>query len=610
MGSRRLIVSAFAALAAALVWVPTAQATFHLMSIREVYPGSAAHPASGYVELQMYASGQNLVAGHALTVYNAAGTATGTFTFSSDVANAANQQTILIGDSGVQSTFGVAPDLTVSGIGIATAGGAACWAGSIDCVSWGSFSGSTPSASGSPADPSGIPDGKALRRTIEPGCPTLLEKSDDTNSSATDFFDATPNPRDNSSPIVETACAGPTTTIDSKPANPTNSTSASFTYHSTPSGASFECKLDTGSFKSCSASGIEYAGPLAEGTHTFQVRGKGAGEVLGAAASYSWRIDTTPPTAIIDTHPADPSSGASAAFEYHSNESGSSFECSLAAEGSADSFSFCPSTGKTYLGLADGSYTFKVRATDPAGNLGSAASFQWTVDNSVADTTPPETTILSAPSDPSDSSTAGFTYGSNEPGSRFECELDGAGFADCSAAGITYTGLANGSHSFEVRAIDPSANVDPTPAGYSFDVEVIQPPVANPNPAAPPSATPSVLAISTHAPPPPDTRITAKPHRRTSDRTPTLRFRANVVGARFQCSVDGGRFRLCRSPFTTRRLQPGRHRVEVRSLAGGVVDPTPAVTVFRVLERRGAGFRPRRKNRGPHHRRQRPPGMR
>jgi hypothetical protein len=513
MGRRRLILSALAALAAAMVWAPTAQATFHLISIREVYPGSLANPSAGYVELQMYASGQDLVGGQALTIYNAAGTATGTFSFPSNVANAANQQTILIGDSGVLSTFGVAPDLTASGIGIAATGGAACWAGSIDCVAWGGFGGSTPSLSGSPADPLGIPDGMALRRTIEPGCPTLAEGGDDTNDSATDFFDATPSPRNNSSAIVETPCTGPATTIDAKPANPTNSTSASFTYHSTPSGASFECRLDASAFEPCSASGKEYAGPLSEGNHTFQVRGKGTGEVLGAAASYGWRIDTTPPTVTIDTHPADPSSGASAAFAYHSSESGSSFACSLAPEGAADAFAACPATGKTYTGLADGRYGFKLRATDPAGNQGSAGGFEWAVDNSLADTTPPQTTLLSKPPNPSDSSTASFTYESNEPGSSFECSLDGAGFAACPTTGITYTDLANGAHSFAVRAIDASSNADPTPAGYSFDVAVSIPAQVLPvQPAPAPSAAPVL------APTPPPPSPTSRPHRKRRHR--------------------------------------------------------------------------------------------
>jgi len=149
MGGRRVLTVAAVALVAAILAAP-AHATFHLISIREVYPGSVAKPDSGYVELQMYSPGQNFVKGHALTVYDAKGSIAGTFSFP---ANVASQQTILIGDSGVQAAFGVAPDLSSENLVLAAAGGAACWAGSIDCVSWGAFTGSTPSASGSPADP-------------------------------------------------------------------------------------------------------------------------------------------------------------------------------------------------------------------------------------------------------------------------------------------------------------------------------------------------------------------------------------------------------------------------------------------------------------------------
>jgi hypothetical protein len=498
MGGRRLPIALAAAVVAGSCAAAPAQASFHLISIREVYPGSIAKPDAGYVELQMYSSGQNLVGGHALTVYNAGGTAAGTFTFPSSVPNGANQQTILIGDSGVQAAFGVAPDLADAGFAIAAAGGAACWAGSLDCVSWGSFAGSTPSASGSPADPVGIPDGKALRRTIEPGCPTRLEAGDDSGGSATDFFDATPQPRNNASAIVETACTGPTTTIDSKPPSPTNATNAAFTYHASPASTEFECKLDIAAFASCPSGGVEYAGPLAEGSHSLGVRARGAGGVLGPAASYGWRVDTTAPAAILDSHPADPSPGTGASFQFHASETGSSFECSLAVGAAADSFSACAS-GKTYSGLADGEYTFKVRAADAAGNQGEAAAFSWTVDNSLADTTPPETTIVSKPPDPSESPTASFGYESNEPGSSFECELDGAGFAACPSAGVAYAGLGSGSHAFLVRAIDPSDNVDPTPAGYTFGVAVPQAPIAPvatlpPAAAIAPVATPAVIA--------------------------------------------------------------------------------------------------------------------
>src|SRR5204863_1001969 len=45
----------------------------------------------------------------------------------------------------------------------------------------------------------------------------------------------------------------PDTSIDSGPSNPTAATSASFSFSSTEAGSTFECKLDAGSFASCSS---------------------------------------------------------------------------------------------------------------------------------------------------------------------------------------------------------------------------------------------------------------------------------------------------------------------------------------------------------------------
>jgi len=60
------------ALSAAILAQP-ASASFHLMKIREVYPGSAAAPTSDFVVLQMTAAGENFVNGHPITLYGAAG---------------------------------------------------------------------------------------------------------------------------------------------------------------------------------------------------------------------------------------------------------------------------------------------------------------------------------------------------------------------------------------------------------------------------------------------------------------------------------------------------------------------------------------------------------
>ncbi len=87
---------------------------------------------------------------------------------------------------------------------------------------------------------------------------------------------------------------------------------------------------------------------------------------------------------------------------------------------------------------------------------------------------PPDTTITGTPPARSFLSDAQFTFtGSDDitpPGSlTFECRLDGGAWVACSSPKV-YTGLGFGFHTFEVRAIDGSGNVDPTPASYTWEV--------------------------------------------------------------------------------------------------------------------------------------------
>lgn len=583
-GRRFAAVSAMAATVLLATAAP-ALATFHLIKVREVFAGAND---DSYVELQMFAPAQSFLSGHAMTVYNSSGALIHSSTFSAPVAHSANQQTVLIGDTRVGEAFGVTPDLVDPGLNLAAAGGAACWnAGGVpaDCVAWGGFSGgaalqlATGTSAGSPVSPAGMTAGKAIRRTIAPGCPTLLEESDDSNVSATDFSEVAPAPRNNSSAIVEMTCAGaPNTAIDDKPALHSNSASAEFTYDA-PTATSYECKLDAAAFSGCPLGGPKEYTALSEGSHTFQVRGVNASGPDSTPASYTWSVDTVAPTTTIDSHPDSPSSGSSAAFTFHApNEPGSSFKCAL--DGAMPSA--CPATGITYHGLEDGPHSFAVEATDAAGNQQvSATTFGWTVDNSLQDKTPPETTIGSKPPNPSASSTASFTYASNEPSSTFECALDGAAFASCPVAGVTYSGLAGGPHSFQVRATDPSENTDPTPAGYSFDVVLSTPP-----PPPMPSPAPAIAPpppLTRLAPATPDTTISAKPPTRTTDRTPTFRFRSTAAGTSFQCKLDAKPFKPCKSPFTTKPLAYGSHTLQVRALGAAGADSTPAKLHFTVV---------------------------
>ena len=251
----------------------------------------------------------------------------------------------------------------------------------------------------------------------------------------------------------------PDTTITAQPANPTNQTSASFSFTSTEAGSSFACSLDGAAFAACT-SPRSYTG-LAAGAHTFQVRATDpAGNTDATPASYSWTVDIAPPNTTITAQPANPTNQTSASFSFTSTEAGSSFQCSL--DGVA--FGACTSP-QGYTGLAAGAHTFQVRATDAAGNTdASPASYGWTVDTSA-----PETTITSGPPDPTSDPSASFSFLADEGGSSFECSLDGAGFAACTSP-QDYTALAPGSHVFEVRATDPAGNTDASPASYAWTV--------------------------------------------------------------------------------------------------------------------------------------------
>jgi hypothetical protein len=295
---------------AALAASPSsASATFHLIQVREVYPGSAAAPGAEYVELQMYESGQEFVGGHVLRTYDAGGALVKANILGSDVASGANQRTVLIATPEAEAQFGVRADAALAPSGqLDPAGGAVCWE-SLDCVSWGAFAGSTPSPSGSPVDPFGIPDGMAPRRAITPRCPTLLEEADDSDNSAADFSDAFPAPRPNSAAPDEHGCSNqgttgnpypeggspgegqkrPQTLFRQRPGRRTHDRTPTFRFTSNAADATFLCKLDGASFKRCRSPFTSRR--LGFGGHVFKVKARVPGGATDASpATFAFRV--------------------------------------------------------------------------------------------------------------------------------------------------------------------------------------------------------------------------------------------------------------------------------------------------------------------------------
>jgi hypothetical protein len=180
-----------------------ATASFHLVKIVEVFPGTTSDPAAQYVVLQAYFAGQNFVARHSLTVFDATGTQVGTFTFGSNVSNGANLATMLIATASAQDLFGINADLTMTPA-IQPGGGAVCW-DVFDCVAWGSFDAANllPRPPGTPFNaPDGLLLDMAMHRDLSGG------------GAVTGFAFAPPAPRNNAG---QSGTLGPTPTPSATP---------------------------------------------------------------------------------------------------------------------------------------------------------------------------------------------------------------------------------------------------------------------------------------------------------------------------------------------------------------------------------------------------------
>ena len=169
-----------------------------------------------------------------------------------------------------------------------------------------------------------------------------------------------------------------------------------------------------------------------------------------AGAAYAYRDHTDPAGTFRD--PADMKAGEAAYSRYDSSDP---------ARNRWGDYSATQVDPVNYTDF----WTIQEYAESPANTWGT-----WWAKVSPTDTTPPETTIDSGPSGTVASRNATFDFSSDEPGSSFSCSLDGAAGEACTSP-ATYSGLADGSHTFSVAATDGSANTDPTPASRTWTIE-------------------------------------------------------------------------------------------------------------------------------------------
>lgn len=112
------------------------------------------------------------------------------------------------------------------------------------------------------------------------------------------------------------------------------------------------------------------------------------------------------------------------------------------------------------------------------------ASAQGAAPGIVVDVTPPTSEITEKPLSPIASPTATFSFtgqdaapsGPNSGLAGFECRVDGDAFASCTSPHTTAS-LAEGEHTFEVRALDLAGNVQPATTSVSWIIDTTPPPV-------------------------------------------------------------------------------------------------------------------------------------
>ncbi len=365
--------------------------------------------------------------------------------------------------------------------------------------------------------------------------------------------------------IVDTKA--PDTQITDKPASLVKVATASFSFTGDDTGgsgvASFECRIDSsapGAWGNCT-SAKQYAS-LSEGAHKFEARAiDQAGNPDSSPASANWIVDTKVPDTQITDQPASLVNVATASFSFTADDAGgsgvASYECRLDSN-APEAWATC-SSAKQYAGLADGSHKFEVRATDVAGNTeDSPATYSWSVDSKA-----PDTQITDKPASLVNVAAASFSFMGEDPGgsgvASFQCRLDSnapEAWTACSSA-KQYSGLTEGQHKFEVRAIDTATNADASPAVYSWQIDLT----------------------------PPTVSVDSGPSGLTNDSTPTFGF-GSEPSATFECSIDTGTpsFAPCSSAGSHTPANPlsdGPHTFRVRATdqAGNQAVATRSFTV-------------------------------
>ncbi|MBI2690793.1 MAG: hypothetical protein HYX29_02425, partial [Solirubrobacterales bacterium] len=333
-------------------------------------------------------------------------------------------------------------------------------------------------------------------------------------------------------PLAPTINTGPTGTVAS--------TSASFTFSTSESGMTFECRIDGAAYAACTSP--QAYSSLAQGAHTFDVRAVNGASTPGPAASRTWTVDTVAPNAPTVSGPTGTVAVNTATITITPAEAGGTLQ------GSLDGAAYATVTSPVNLtGLSQGSHTYNARQVDAAGNVGAVGTVTWTVDSVAPNAPTVSRTAPTANPTTSASQTIGITPA--EAGGTLQGSLDGAAYATVTSP-VNLTGLSNGSHTYSARQIDSAGNIGAV-GSVTWTVDLVVP-------NAPTLSGVSGIVGSTSA------SITITPAE---------------AGGTLQGSLDGASFATVTSPVGLTGLSQGSHTYSARQVdAAGNVGSVGTIT--------------------------------
>ncbi|MFP5220493.1 MAG: Ig-like domain repeat protein [Actinomycetes bacterium] len=255
----------------------------------------------------------------------------------------------------------------------------------------------------------------------------------------------------------------PSAPVVSAPTGPSNSRSWTVTWTG-ESGTTASCVLRHGStvvetVSGC-LSGHTFALDGPDGTYGVDVTLTDAAGNTSAAGTAEYELDTTPPAVPVFTSEPGTSNSRTPTWEF-SSDAGATLLCRLTGPQGVLMDGVCSSPLTQNLSSRpDGLYVLEVRARDAVGNVSDPATSTYVLDT-VAPTTP---TVVSAPPSPSADRTPTWEL-SGDADATLLCRLtapDGSLVHD-GACATTFppelTGLADGTYTLEVRAVDTAGNV-------------------------------------------------------------------------------------------------------------------------------------------------------